>query len=605
MTRFHQDADSVADAIIAEVGKNIVLGLPLGLGKANHIANALYKRAEADRSIRLTIFTALTLEKPRAKSELEHRFLDPVIERLFGAYPELAYAQALRHGTVPENIEINEFFFVAGQWLSVDRAQQSYISANYTHASRYLVERGVNVVAQLVAKKGDRYSFSCNPDTILDLMQARKEGRCNFIIAVQVNDELPFMPGDAEQPADTFSHILDSPATQFPLFAPPREPIGLTDYAIGIHAARLVRDGGTLQIGIGAEGDAAVQALILRHRENAKFRDMVARLTPAMPALANEQATPFQEGLYGVSEMFVDGFLDLLDAGILKREVDGALLHGGFFVGPKAFYQRLRDMPPELLAKLQMTAISFTNELYGDQERKARGRVRASFINNAMMATLLGAVVSDGLDNGRVVSGVGGQHNFVTQAFALPDAHSILTVKATRRSGGKVQSNIRWNYGHTTIPRHERDIVISEYGVAVLRGRTDSEVVAAMLAIADSRFQPELLRAAKDAGKIAKSYAIPDAYRDNTPARIEMALAAFDLAPFPAGTDFTAVEQRLLPALERLQHATPGQIADFAFRGLLHTPSSDDAAALSRMGLDSPGRVKERFYRALVAGALR
>jgi len=605
MTQFHQDADSVADAIIRTVGKTIVLGLPLGLGKANHIANALYARAAADRSIRLTIFTALTLEKPKAKSELEHRFLGPVIERLFGGYPELAYAQALRRGTVPDNIEINEFFFLAGRWLSIDRAQQSYISANYTHASRYLVDRGVNVVAQLVAKKGDRYSFSCNPDTILDVMQARKEGRAQFMIAAQVNDELPFMPGDGEQPAETFAHILDSPSTQFPLFAPPREPIGPKQYAIGIHAARLVRDGGTLQIGIGAEGDAAVQALILRHRENTKFRDAVARLTPAMPTLATEQAAPFQEGLYGVSEMFVDGFLDLLDAGILKRETDGALLHAGFFVGPKSFYRRLREMPPDLLAKLRMTAISFTNELYGDQERKTRARVRASFINNAMMATLLGAVISDGLEDGRVVSGVGGQHNFVTQAFALPDARSILTINAARRAHGKLQSNIHWNYGHTTIPRHERDIVISEYGIADLRGKSDAEVIAAMLSIADSRFQPELLRAAKDAGKIKKSYEIPDAFRNNTPERIEAALKPFDLPPFPFESDFTPVEQRLVFALEHLQQATPTVLAKMALSGLFHTPSPDDRAALERMNLESPKSLPERLYRALVIAALR
>ena len=169
MTRFHQDADSVADAIVAEAGKRIVLGLPLGLGKANNIANALYARAAADPSISLTIFTALTLEKPRPSSDLERRFMAPIVERLFGDWPDLAYVRALRDGTLPPNVEVNEFFFLAGRWLGNERAQRSYISANYTHAVRYLVERGVNVVAQLVARRGERYSLSSNPDTILDL----------------------------------------------------------------------------------------------------------------------------------------------------------------------------------------------------------------------------------------------------------------------------------------------------------------------------------------------------------------------------------------------------------------------------------------------------
>ena len=605
MTQFHQTAEAVADAILREVGPNIVLGLPLGLGKANHIANALYERAAADRSIRLTIFTALTLEKPHAKSELERRFIDPIIERLFGGYPDLAYARALRHGTVPDNIEINEFFFLAGRWLSVDRAQQSYISANYTHAARYLVERGVNVVAQLVAKKGDRFSFSCNPDTILDVLQAQKEGRAKFLIAAQVNSELPFMPGDAEQPAEAFAHVLDSPSTDFPLFAPPREPLDARKYAIGIHAARLVADGGTLQIGIGEEGDAAIRALILRHRENEAFRAAVSRLTNGVAPLAIEHDGLFEHGLYGLSEIFVDGFLQLMDAGILKREVDGALLHAAFFLGPKSFYQRLREMPPEILAKLRMTAVSFTNELYGDQTAKTRARAKSRFINSAMMATLLGAVVSDGLEDGRVVSGVGGQHNFVTQAFALPDARSIITINSTRQAHGTVQSNIRWSYGHTTIPRHERDIVISEYGIADLRGKSDEAVIAAMLAIADSRFQPELLRAAKDAGKIPKTYEIPSPFRDNTPQRIEKALRPLDLPPFPFGTDFTPVEQRILFALGRLADATTLQRLGLGLSGLFQTaPSVEDSAALARMGLEKPGSVTDRIYRLLVRMAL-
>jgi acyl-CoA hydrolase len=303
--------------------------------------------------------------------------------------------------------------------------------------------------------------------------------------------------------------------------------------------------------------------------------------------------------------MFVDGFLQLMDVGILKREVDGALLHAAFFLGPQSFYKRLRDMPPEILGKLRMTAVSFTNELYGDQAAKTRARVKSSFINNAMMATLLGAVVSDGLENGRVVSGVGGQHNFVTQAFALPDARSIITLKSTRKLRGTIQSNIRWSYGHTTIPRHERDIVVSEYGIADLRGKSDEAVIAAMLAITDSRFQPELLRTAKQAGKIAKTYEIPAAFRENTPQRIEKALKPLDLPPFPFGTDFTPIEQRLLFALERLADATTSQRLRLGLSGLFQgVPSADDNAALVRTGLEKPQGMTERIYRTLLRAAL-
>ncbi|WP_204283139.1 acetyl-CoA hydrolase/transferase C-terminal domain-containing protein, partial [Klebsiella pneumoniae] len=83
--------------------------------------------------------------------------------------------------------------------------------------------------------------------------------------------------------------------------------------------------------------------------------------------------------------------------------------------------------------------------------RNRRARVDARFVNNAMMATLMGAAISDGLENGQVISGVGGQYDFVAQAFALQAARSLLSLEATRLAGRKVQSNIRWSYGHETI----------------------------------------------------------------------------------------------------------------------------------------------------------
>jgi hypothetical protein len=608
------DAEAIAEDIVREVGPNLVVGLPLGLGKANHIINALYARAVADRTVNLTFFSALTLEKPKPSSLLERRFIEPVIQRLFGAYPDLTYAEAVRSDELPPNVKVIEFFFLAGRWLHVPFAQQHYISANYTHALNYLLTRGLNVITQLVAKRvvngTTRYSLSCNTDTTLDALRVRAEGRASFKLIGQVNSELPFMPGDGDLGAEQFSAVLDSPAVDFPLFAPPSEPISDSKYAIGLHASSLVRDGGTLQIGIGQIGDALAQGLIIRHRENGQFQEIMKRLAPGSHQPSGLQAGRFEQGLYGVSEMVTQAFLSLMDAGILTREVDGAVLHGAFFLGPRSFYRALREMTPSRLARIQMKAVSFTNELYGDEIAKRRARVNAHFINNAMMATLMGAAISDGLENGQIVSGVGGQYNFVAQAFALQSARSILTVEATRQAGAKTQSNIRWSYGHETIPRHLRDVIVTEYGVAELRGKSDAEVIAAMLQIADSRFQDELAREAKDAGKLPKNFEISAAHRDNYSDRVASALkpahAAGLLPSFPFGTDFTEGEQRLIPALQVLQEAqrTPRAVARLFWEGLTRAPDVDEDECLARLGLDRPATWSERVYRTLVSAAL-
>jgi hypothetical protein len=611
MPKLFSDPDAIAEEIIRDVGTSLVVGLPLGLGKANHIVNALYARAVADRTISLILFSALTLEKPRPRNLLERRFISPVIDRLFGGYPDLAYVDALRAGVLPPNIEVIEFFFLAGRWLHVPFAQQHYISANYTHAASYLLARGLNVVTQLVAKRVaggvTRYSLSCNTDTTLEILRARRERRASFKLIGQVNSELPFMPGAGDLPAEEFSAVLDSPETDFPLFAPPSEPITDTKYAIGLHAAGLIRDGGTLQIGIGQIGDALAQGLVVRHRDNAQFHGIMKRLSPATAAL---ETGAFERGLYGVSEMLTEAFLGLIDAGILKREVDGVLLHGAFFLGPKSFYRALREMASDQIARIQMMPVSFTNELYGDEDIKRHARINARFVNNAMMATLMGAAISDGLENGQVVSGVGGQYNFVAQAFALAGARSVLTVEATRQAGARPQSNIRWRYGHETIPRHLRDVIVTEYGVADIRGKSDADVIAAMLGVADSRFQAELVRQAKDAGKLPNNFEIPAAHRENYPERIGRALKpardAGLLPSFPFGTDFTETEQRLIPALQLLQDAqrSPRRLPALLWQGLTRAPDASDSECLARLGLDRPATLSERAYRALVSAAL-
>ena len=142
-------------------------------------------------------------------------------------------------------------------------------------------------------------------------------------------------------------------------------------------------------------------------------------------------------------------------------------------------------MTLEQRARFAMTVISFVNELYGDEQLKRGQRQDARFINTVFGMTLLGAGVADQLEDGRVLSGVGGQYNFVAQGHALEGGRSILLLRSWREAGGEAPSNIFWNYGHCTIPRHLRDIVGTEYGIADLTGQTASEGIARLPAVCD------------------------------------------------------------------------------------------------------------------------
>ena len=253
-----------------------------------------------------------------------------------------------------------------------------------------------------------------------------------------------------------------------------------------------------------------------------------------------------------------------------------------------------------------MTNISFVNALYGSEELKRSHRVDARFINTAFAVTLMGAGIADQLEDGRMLSGVGGQYNFVAQAHELEGARSVLLVRATRVKNDKVSSNILWSYGHTTIPRHLRDVVITEYGVADLRGRTDSETIAAMLNISDSRFQAELMEKAKSMGKLSTDYAIPQQYTNNTPERLQAIYQQYAdtqcFKAFPLGSDFSYVEEMLLAALDWLKKnmklSSALEIAKASF--IDDKTEKHFRPHLERMGYDKAETVEERFYRQLL-----
>jgi len=716
MPRIFDDVAECVETTLSRVGPHIVLALPLGIGKPNPLANEFYRRARRDPKLTLKIFTALSLRAPQWKGELERRFLEPLVARLFGGCVPLDYVTDLHGAGVPDNVQIVEFFLDPGALLDVSHSQRHYVSTNYTHVARDVAAQGVNVVGQLVAKRSVdgrvEYSLGSNPDVTVDLLEhlapQRRLGR-DVVVIGEVNRQMPFMYGPAAVSADTFDSLIEHPRYDYDLFAPPNQRLGTVDYAIGLYGARLIRDGGTLQIGIGELGDAVVYGLQLRQQQNAEFREILQglkaqeRFGESLDSIGG--ASSFEAGLYACTEMFVDGFLDLYRSGVLRRRVyddariqrmlnegavseriderflaalaeagfaspvtadefallqnlgvfrrdcryaggrienaegqsaaavfnteaarrellelctgrtlsGGVLLHGGFFLGPRGFYAALRDLPDSERRQFSMCGVSFVNQLDGaDQALKIAQRAHGRFINSSMMVTLLGAAVSDGLADGRVVSGVGGQYNFVAMAHALPDARSILTLRSTRDKNSTLTSNILWSYGNTTIPRHLRDIVVTEYGVADLRGLSDQDVIAAMLNIADSRFQDGLKREAQAAGKLRHDHRIPDMHRNNTPRALEerfiLARARGLFSEFPFGSDFTREEIVLAKALTRLKQRTTGgwpRVKTLLGAATIRGIPTAIRPYLERMSLGAPQTRQEWLWQRLLVQELR
>ncbi len=701
--------DAAVEQVVAATGGVIRLGLPLGLGKPNQFVNALCEYVGKHPQYSLEIYTALSLGRPRAGSGLEQRFLAPFLDRVYGDYVELGYRSAEMKRALPANIKVYEFFFQPASMLGNGPAQQHYISCNYTHAARDLNARGVNVVAQMVARdpaRPGKLSLSCNPEVTLDLepLLRQRRARGDVILAVaQVHDELPYMLNDAEVDEQFFDLVIDQEGLSTRLFSTPNMPVNQQDHFVGLHASSLIADGGLLQIGIGALGDALVHHTLMRHHENQDYRKLLAE-AGALASFGNDierigGTAPFDRGLYGCSEMVTAGLLGLVDGGVIRRAVaadpdlqqllecgrigeqislqtldvlieegvlsprltrkqlawladqgilteaislrdkrlefvDGSsvvndledrvvreairqrlaatlrttLLHGGFFLGPAAFYRRLRAMSEAERERINMTRISYVNDLLGDERLKRAQRQHARFVNTVFSATLMGAGISDQLESGQVLSGVGGQYNFVAQAHELAGARSILMLRAWRERGGEASSNLLWNYGHTTIPRHLRDVFVTEYGVADLRGKSDSECIAAMLNIADSRFQQGLLESARQAGKISAGYSIPERYRHNTPQRLEQIYQQYrDAMPqFPLGTDFDPVERRLLSALGWLKEKMSAKRYFQLGRSALgdDVDAQQYAVHLQRMGLEQADGLKQKLYRRLLLSAL-
>ncbi|MEO8400540.1 MAG: acetyl-CoA hydrolase/transferase C-terminal domain-containing protein [Gammaproteobacteria bacterium] len=707
MTTYHSSHAIAAQKIIDQVGKTIIIAVPLGIGKPIGFLNALYQLALQDKTIQLTIITGLTLARPNLKNELEKRLVEPILDRLLKDYEDPLYEQARLLQQLPSNIRVIEFFLTPGKYLHNSNVQQNYINSNYTTVTRDTLNFSVNVIASQVAQSSQHakeYSLSSNSDLFLQVAEGirinERAGKKIAIVA-EVNLNLPFMYGDSVVKQTEFTDIIDS--KKYPaLFATPREKISYQDHLIGLYTSTLIEDDSSLQIGIGRLSNAVANALIMRHQENNAYQDMLDKLG-AVKKFGKTMAStgsldPFTYGLYASTEMLSDEYLQLYNAKILKKRVydhvglqillnekkitdditpdiidilltnklihkkikrrdfdflqefgilnqevsyqrgefvfssgqqlpanlalvevkkkliteclgkklqTGKIIHAGFFLGSVELYKQLKNMSFDELQLINMTTIARTNDLSFRPELLKLQRKQARFVNAAMMVSLGGVIISDGLRDMQEVSGVGGQFDFVLMAQKLEGARSIINCHSVRKHRNKTLSNIVWQYPNVTIPRHLRDIVVTEYGIADCRSKTDAEIIQAMLNITDSRFQPELLKQAKKAGKLAKEYKIPAQFSQNFPERVQGIVKEFQhkgyCKPYPFGNDLTDEEMVIADILMYLKNCGKFKLGLLVFLALIDFRCKPKALPyLQRMNLVQTRTVKEFIYKRLL-----
>jgi len=211
MTEHLTDLDAAVDWLFARVDGPLRVGAPLALGKPHRLLNALYARVEGDASRPLQLYTALSLNPPKARGDgLEARFMAPFVQRHFGEdFPRLAYADAIARDALPPHVE--EFYMQSGALLGSRQAQSSYTSLNYTHAADAVAQRAPHVIVQKVAMRPDdrRLSLSCNNDITqdtLDAMAAR--GLPRPLLVAEIDPQLPYLGGTATVDVSFFDLVI-------------------------------------------------------------------------------------------------------------------------------------------------------------------------------------------------------------------------------------------------------------------------------------------------------------------------------------------------------------------------------------------------------------
>ncbi|HML38255.1 MAG TPA: acetyl-CoA hydrolase/transferase C-terminal domain-containing protein [Bacillota bacterium] len=309
-------------------------------------------------------------------------------------------------------------------------------------------------VMMVMVSPPDEHGYCCVGVSSDYTMQGIESAK---IVLAEVNDQVPVVFGD------TFVHV--SKIDKFVETSHPLPELGLpkieeTELAIGRNCAELIEDGSTLQLGIGAIPDAVLQSLKDK-------KDL---------------------GIH--SEMISDGVVDLFEAGVVnnsKKGLNKGKMTVTFLMGSKRLYDFANYNPV-----LELRTVDYVNNPVVVAQN-----TKLVCINSCIAVDFMGQVVSDSIGI-RQFSGVGGQVDFVRGAAMSLDGLGkavIAMPSSTTKKDGTLISKITPFIDHgaaVTTSRNDVDYIVTEYGIAELKGKTLKDRARNLINIAHPQVRDEL-----------------------------------------------------------------------------------------------------------------
>jgi acyl-CoA hydrolase len=344
---------------------------------------------------------------------------------------------------LPENLRVVSYGALGDLRALSKAGRLEVIPCNYSALPRMFAEgdlpRDVGLVQVSPPDADGMCSLGVGVDYIADAILHTR------ILIAEVNAQMPPTVGSTKIPLTRFAATIETDRPLLEFIAP---AAGRTESAIAAHIAGLIEDGDTLQLGVGALPSAVLAGLTERS-------DL---------------------GIH--SGMISDGIVDLIDRGVItgsRKEIDRGIVVTGAALGSRALYERLREL------SIQFRPASYTHS----PETLSQLR-RLVSINSAIEVDLTGQVNAE-RRHGTYIGAVGGQSDF-SRAASLTGRRSIIAL----RSKSGTHSTIVPSTRTVTTSRTDVDVVVTEHGIAELRGQDFRERARRLAAIAAPEFREEL-----------------------------------------------------------------------------------------------------------------